>query len=260
MSDSAADTGDEEQFIAEVFGGDGFQLGSPGKRGKALAVGEGGGVIAAENDRAESEVNFINKAGLEERGIDFAAAFAEEALDFPFAAQPAERGGKINLRLAADFYFVGERAQLLQLGAGRAGGGENDDGRETVLEDFGLRVKGAGAADDDAEVEFGESGAEALTAVFRAAGPELDGGKIHRARAGHDGIGGGAEFEEMALVAGAAEGDEMAAGGGELAVRRGGGVHKDKGQGAGAGAFHERSMTEDAEAGNDRTIDSMGGG
>ena len=195
MSDSAADTGDEEQFVAEALGGHSFQLRGPGKRGESLAVGEGRGVASAEDDRAEGEVNFINEAGLEERGIDFAAAFAEETLDLPFTAQPAECGGKINLGFAADFYFVGERTQLSQLGVGRAGGGEDDDGGEAVLEDFGLRVKGAGAADDDAEVEFGEAGAEALTAVFGAAGPEFDGGKVHGARTGHDGVRGGAEFK-----------------------------------------------------------------
>ena len=111
-------------------------------------------------------------------------------------------------------------------------------GEKRCLEDFGVGIKRAGAADDDAEVEFGKAGAEALTAVFGAAGAELDGGKVHGARAGHDGIRGGAQFEEVALVAAAAEGDEMAAGGGELAIRRGGGIHKHEGQGAGAIAFH----------------------
>ena len=42
----------------------------------------------------------------------------------------------------------------------------------------------------------------------------------------------------VALVAAAAEGDEMTAGGSELAVGRDGGVEEDEGQGASAGAFH----------------------
>lgn len=105
-----------------------------------------------------------------------------------------------------------------------------------MLEDFGVGIEGAGPADDDAEIEFGQPGAEPLTAVFCAARAEFDGGKVDGARAGHDGVRIGAEFEKMALVAGAAKGDEMARGGGELAVRRGGAVYENEGQGA--GAFH----------------------
>ena len=232
--------GDEEQFIAEAFGGDGFQLRGFGERGKTLTVGKGGGAIAAEDDGTKGEVNFVDEAGLEECRVDFAAAFAQQAFDVPFAPKPAERGGEIDLGFAADFDFVGKRAQLAQLRAGYAGGGEDDDGGKAVLKNFGLRIEGARAADDDAEVEFRETGAEALTAVFCTAGAKFDGGKVHGARAGHDGVRGGAEFKEVALVAGAAEGDEMAAGRGELAVRRGGGVQIDEGKGAGegAGAFH----------------------
>jgi hypothetical protein len=235
---SAADLGDEEQFIAEAFRGDSFQPRGFRERGKPLTIGQGGGVVAAEDDRAQGEVNFMDEAGLEDRGIDFATAFAEQAPDFPFSAQPAECVVKINLRFAANFHLVRKGAKLAQFGAG-AGGGEDDDGGKAVPEDFGLWVEGTGAADDDAEIEFGEAGAEALTAVFRAAGAEFDGGKVHGARAGHDGVRDGAEFEEVTLVAAAAEGDEMAAGGGELAVRRDGGVHKNEGQGAGMGAFHD---------------------
>ena len=93
-------------------------------------------MVAAEDDGAQGEVNFMDKADFEKRGIDFATAFAEETLDFPFAAQPAERGGEINLSFAADFYFVGKRTQLAQLGAGYARGGEDDDGGEAVLGRF----------------------------------------------------------------------------------------------------------------------------
>ena len=71
------DAGDEEEFIAKAFGGDGFQLRGFGKRGKTLTVGEvWGSVVAAKDDGAQGEVNFVNEAGLEKRGGDFAAAFA----------------------------------------------------------------------------------------------------------------------------------------------------------------------------------------
>jgi hypothetical protein len=199
-------------------------------------------VASAEDDRAQRRVDFVDEARFDKSAVDFASAFAEQAFDLPFLAQPAQRGGKINFALAADFHFIGERAETPQFCGGRASSGQDDDGRETVLEDFGVGIERARAADHDAEVVFREAGAETLTAVFHTAGAELDGREVHRARAGHDGVRGGAEFEEMFLVAAAAEGDEMARGGRELAVGRGGDVQKDKGQRA--AGFHWPRMLE----------------
>ena len=56
------------------------------------------------------------------------------------------------------------------------------------------------------------------------------GAGIHRAGPGHDGIGGGAKFEEVILVPLAAEGRDRAIGGGDFAIRGDGHVDKNEGQ------------------------------
>ena len=217
------------------------QAGGIAEGGETGAVGEGRGGAAAEDHGAEGEVDFVDEAGLKEGVVDFAAAFAEEAFDVPLFAEPAEGEGEIQIAFAADFDFVGEGAELLELGGTGAVGGEDDDGGEAVIENLGFRIEGPCPADDDAEIVFGEAAAQSFLPIFESAGAEFDGGQVHGAGAGHDGVGGGAEFEEVFLVAGAAEGDEMAVGGGEFAVGGGGDVQENEGQWFGfASGFHAR--------------------
>src|SRR5581483_8678386 len=147
----------EKQFVADAFLGFEGEAGGVRERREARAVGESRGVFAAEDNGAEGEVDFVHETGLKERAIDFTAAFAEEAADVPLLTQPAEGEVEVQFAVAADFNLVGQRAEAFELRGACAVGGEDDDGREAVFEDFGARVEGAGSADDDAEVVFGEA-------------------------------------------------------------------------------------------------------
>src|SRR5581483_6296902 len=200
------------------------EAGGVRERREARAVGESRGVFAAEDNGAEGEVDFVHETGLKERAIDFTAAFAEEAADVPLLTQPAEGEVEVQFAVAADFNLVGQRAEAFELRGACAVGGEDDDGREAVFEDFGARVEGAGSADDDAEVVFGEAAPQTGAAIFCAAGAQFHRREIDGARAGHDSVGGGAKFEQVRLVARAGERNEMAGRRGEFAVGGHGGV------------------------------------
>jgi len=176
-------------------------------------------------------MDLVHQPRFKKRGVGFAAAFAEQPFDAPFFPEPAKREAKVNFPFAADFDVVGERPELFQFREWSAFGCKNDDRREAVFEDFRLRVNRASAADDDAQVVFGLPAPDSLLTVFPATRPECHRREIQRPRSGHDGIGGGAEFEQMLLVGFAAKGDEMAAGRGKLAVGGGRGVQKNERQG-----------------------------
>ena len=93
---------------------------------------------------------------------------------------------------------------------------------------IGVGVKGAGSADDDAQIVFRQAAFEAKAAILGRSRPQVDGERIRRARAAHHGIGGGAQFQQVPLVALAAERDEAATGGRDFAVRAHGDVQKNK--------------------------------
>jgi len=222
---------DEEEFVAGAFRGDAVEAGGLGEVLYSRATGEGGGGAATVNEGADGEVDFVDEVQFEERGVEFAAAFEEESFDAALFAKPAQGGGEVELAVTEDFDFVGHGAKAAQAGRSGAGGGEDDDGGETMAEDFGGRVNGARAADDDAEVVFGQAALEAETAVFGGSRPEVNGECVGGARAADNGVGGGAEFEHVAAVAEAAEGFEGTTGGCDFAVGGDGGVEKDEGEG-----------------------------
>ena len=64
-----------------------------------------GGVASAENFWADGEMKFVYQAGAEHRIVQIPAAFAEQALHPPFAAQPTECRAEIDFTFAADFNF-----------------------------------------------------------------------------------------------------------------------------------------------------------
>src|SRR5262249_20114522 len=146
----------------------------------------------------------------------------------PFFSQPAQGEIEIQFPFAANLHGISKFMKFAELALRSTLRCENDDRRETMFEDFSARIDGAGAADDDAEVVFGQAPLEARTAVFRTARAELDGAEIDRARARHDGVGSGAQFEQMPLVTLAAEGDKMAIGRRKLAIGGGGNVQKNE--------------------------------
>ena len=101
--------------------------------------------------------DFIHQTGPEQGVIQFAAAFAEQAFDAPFPPQPAQCGAKIDFVPAANFHLVGHGSQLAQLRFRCPPGGQNDDGRETMFENFRAGIERAAAADDDAQIVFRQS-------------------------------------------------------------------------------------------------------
>jgi len=128
---------DQEQFGTRSFHGDQAQSRGAGQPFDPRAASQGGRVSPAENSGTDREVGFLDKAGPEKGGVEFAAALAEQARHAPLSFQPAQGGGKVKFAASEDFDFVGQRAQAAQAGRGDAGGGENEDRGEAALEDFG---------------------------------------------------------------------------------------------------------------------------
>lgn len=176
--------------------------------------------------------------GFEEGGVDGAAAFAEEFFHFPFAAKPLAGGGKIDLFAGGDVEGVGEFGEGGEFLFAGGFSGEDEDGAEAGLEDFGVWIDGAAAGDDDAEVGVGEALGAAFAEVFGPADVEGDGGEVDGSGAAHDGVVLGAEFVHEGVVAGGGEGDEAAVGGGDFAVGADGDVDGDEG----AVPFHGGNM------------------
>jgi hypothetical protein len=205
-------------------------LGGIGQPGSAGAVGNGRSGAAAEDFRAKGKVEFIHEAGAEERAIQFAAALADEASDVPFLAQPSKRAPEVNFGFAEGSYLVCQGAEFLEPARAGACSRENDDRREALLKDLGIGVHGAGAADDDPQVVFGQAGAKTMAAVFSWTGPEVDGIEVHSAGACDDGVSGCAEFKQVVFIPLAAKGGDGAVGGGDFAVGCDG--HVDKNEGA----------------------------
>ena len=89
---------------------------------RARAVGDRWRGAATEDLRADGQVEFVHQAGTEQGVIQLATAFAEQPLDSPLLAQPAQGTGEINFLRAANLDFRPDCAQRLQP-VGRARGG-----------------------------------------------------------------------------------------------------------------------------------------
>jgi hypothetical protein len=193
-----------------------------------VAVGEGGCVGAAENEWAEREVDLIDEPGLKQAGVEFAPALAEEPFDAPVATEPAQRGSEVHRTFAEQTDCVCVCGQLLEA-PGRGGvAGEEDEGGGLVLEDAGRARDAGGSADHDAQRVPG-----ACVVVLRATAgfgvwTEVGVGFDEGAGAGHDGVSGGAEGEQVIDVVRAAEGGEAAVVAGDLAIRGEGEVQEDE--------------------------------
>lgn len=91
------------------------------------AADKGGRGPATEYEGADGEVNFSHKTGLEKRGVQFPAAFAEQSLNSPLFPQPAQCGGQVEFVPSENFDFIRHGPKAAQPGGRDAGGGENDD-------------------------------------------------------------------------------------------------------------------------------------
>ena len=92
-----------------------------------------------------------------------------------------------------------------------------------------FRIDAAGATDDHAKVVLGEAVRPAQTTETRGTGSHRGVAEFDGTRTGHDGIGGGAQFVEMIVIALAAEGRNGAIGRGDLAIGSHRHVHEDEG-------------------------------
>ena len=104
----------------------------------AVAVGQRRRVAAAEDQRADGLVKFVDQAAAQQRPVQLAVAFAEDCFDAPLFPEPPERGGEIELTVAERLDVVRDRAEPLPMAGGGAFGGEDDDGREAIAEDVGV--------------------------------------------------------------------------------------------------------------------------
>ncbi len=228
--------------MAAAMSGDALECGRLVEVGEAGAVGEGGGVAPAEEARADGEVEFVDEAGGDEREVEGAAAFAEEPADAPLLVEPVEGGGEIEGGVAAGVDVAGEGGEACEAGGGCLVGDEEDDGREGVAEDLGPRVEGGRTGGDDAEIVFGEAALPSESAEAGRARSEVHGLEVGGAGAAEDGVGGGAEGEEVLVVARAAEGGELPVGGGDFAIGGHGHIDEDERAWGRGGSGHRRIM------------------
>ena len=89
------DAVDAVEFAASFLDGAEFEAGGICQARYAFAIGYGGSIAAAEDDRRDGEVEFIHELLAEEGSVDLAAAFAEETFDLPFRGKPFEGFGEI---------------------------------------------------------------------------------------------------------------------------------------------------------------------
>lgn len=218
-------------FFADAAEGGEFKLSGFGELADADAVRDGGRGASAEDLRANREVKLIDDADADEGVVECSAAFAEETIYFPSTTQVTECAREVDLSFSADDDVVGELAQRGEFLRAGALGREDDDRREVMAKNFRARIDGTGAADDDAEVVFGEAVLHAQSLESKSAGIKFGVALLDGARAGHDGVGSGAKFVEMCEIMLAAEGGDGAIGRGDLAL--GGHGHVDEDEGAG---------------------------
>ena len=79
-----------------------FQFGRLGQRTGAQTISDCRRASAAEDLRANGQVEFAYQAGAEQGVVEFAAAFAEEPTNPPPLAQPAQCAAEIDLLGAAN--------------------------------------------------------------------------------------------------------------------------------------------------------------
>ena len=99
-----------------------------------------------------------------------------------------------------------------------------------MFENFCLRIEGAVAAHEDAQVVFGQAALESSAPELRAARPQVDFHRVHGAGPRHYGVGGSAEFQKVLVVALTPKRSNVAIGRGDFAIRCHGHVHQYKGK------------------------------
>ncbi len=207
---SSQDAVNEEKFAAVPAQGFEPKTGRLADEIHPATVGHGRSITATEHQRGNRLVHLIHNTGPKEAFIELASAFAEQAFDVIFLAQPLQGGLEVELLLSEDPDFVrdfGEpRNSFRRCGAAD----QNNNGREPVLKNGRIRVECAGSTDDDAQVVFGEAAFASPDSVLPRAGAEVNRGQIDRPRPSHHRIGGRAQLQQEALIARTAEGDEFA--------------------------------------------------
>ena len=119
-------------------------------------------------------MQFVYQAGAEQCVGQFAAAFAQQALDSPLAAQPAQGRREIDFLRAAYPDLGPQRAQPRPPPRRGALRREHENRGKGVLENAGRRIHAAGAAHDDAEIELRQPAPLPQAAVFQGPRPQVN--------------------------------------------------------------------------------------
>src|SRR5207244_6347890 len=105
----------------------------------------------------DRQMKLVHEITPEEGVIDFTAALAQEALHLPYFAQPVEGGLEIHFGFSEDRQFSTQVAQLSDPTFVSSLSCENDDRREALFENFGLRIYCSQAAGDDPQIVLRQS-------------------------------------------------------------------------------------------------------
>ena len=126
-----------------MFNTVGFQpeLACPGESTDAQAVCDGWCIGAAEDLRAEGEMQLIHQARTEHGIIQFTAAFADQSFDPPLGSEPFQRRGEIEMVHAERGHFVRNRMQPLESVRRCNARCQDDDRGNAMLENTRLRVQ-----------------------------------------------------------------------------------------------------------------------
>jgi len=173
-------------------------------------------------------MQFVHKAGQEERGIQVASSLAKQAGDAPLFPQPTQGGGQVQLFHAANHHVAGHHAEPSQSAPGGARGRQKDYRREAAVEHRRVFIHGTGAGDDHAQRVLGQSTLLALHSIASGAGAERYAAGFGRSRPAHDRLRQGTEFIQVRRVSGTPERGHLPVRGGYLAVGRHGHVHEDE--------------------------------
>jgi len=131
-----------------------------------------GGVASANKLQTESEVQFVHQPGAEQGIVQLAAAFAQQSFERPIAHGASAMRREIDYTPAADFNLVGNGLQLQQLCFRCPAGGEDDDGREPVFENFRVGIERAAAAHNDTQIVPGQPiFSAAIAGIWPGPGP-----------------------------------------------------------------------------------------
>jgi hypothetical protein len=73
-----------------------------GEFGRFEAIRKRGSGLSAQDERAQSKMNFVHQSRLQQSAVDRAASLAQKSVDFPAVAQSPQSFPEIQMLLAAN--------------------------------------------------------------------------------------------------------------------------------------------------------------